>query len=163
MMISEYLFNNENAHECIVKSDDDIVRFFNRLLMFGAFSKKAGYKIYLGDPLGKGVLNDGDPISALYKLYGIADQSKAGFLLGRRVSENMSYDLDVYSYKRLYAPTLHFAITNDVQSKTSELLMHIQKDRRNQVSGVIIDDAKKIIILTSATPSMMTDDDLEKV
>jgi len=163
MMISEYLFSSENAHEFIINSNDDITRFFNRLLMFGAFSKKAGYKIYLGDPLGKGVLNDGDPVSALYKLYGIADQSKTGFLLGRRVSENMSYDLDVYSYKRLYVPTLHFAITNDVQSKTSELLMHIQKDRRNQVSGVIIDDAKKIIILTSATPSMMTDDDLEKL
>jgi len=163
MMISEYLFSSENAHEFIINSNDDITRFFNRLLMFGAFSKKAGYKIYLGDPLGKGILNDGDPVSALYKLYGIADQSKTGFLLGRRVSENMSYDLDVYSYKRLYVPTLHFAITNDVQSKTSELLMHIQKDRRNQVSGIIIDDAKKIIILTSATPSMMTDDDLEKL
>lgn len=163
MMISEYLFSNEDAHEYMINSNDDIARFFNRLLMFGAFSKRAGYKIYLGDPLGKGVLNDGDPISALYKLYGIADQSKAGFLLGRRVSEKMSYDLDVYSYKRLYDLTLHFAITNDVQSKTSELLMHVQKDRRNQVSGIIIDDAKKIIILTSVTPSMMTDDDLEKL
>lgn len=163
MMISEYLFRNENAHECIINSDDDIVRFFNKLLMFGAFSKKAGYKIYLGNPLGKGVLNEGDPISALYKLYGIADQSKAGFLLGRKVSESMSYDLDAYSYKQLYVLTRHFAITNDVQSKTSELLTHIQKDRRNQVSGIIIDDAKKIIILTSVTPSMMTDDDLEKL
>lgn len=163
MMIDEYLYDKSNAFEMNFKAGDDFDRFLKRRLRFGAFSKMAGYVVYLGYPLGKGHVAEADEIASLYKLYGIAYQSRNGFLLGRRISVKMPYNLTLYGYKQLFNPTRQFAVTNDLQAKTIDLVDKIQKDHRTQINGVIVDDLKKIVILTSVTPSGMSPDILEKV
>lgn len=163
-MINEYLYslNQSSVHAFSdVKAFADFVQK-NTGFVWGKRIDR--YQTVIGLPLGIGEDPKTHTQGALYQVYGIAGQSKHQFLLGRKVPKSMTYDVTLKSFKTgLYQVTEHFAVSNDVRSQTSDLLNKIQKDHRKQVSGVIVDNDLKLIILTSVLPHEMKDQQLEPV
>lgn len=163
MMIKEYLYRNEDAYERPFIDESDFETFIRRNTRFGVLSKLSQYYVVIGTPVGIGEDPDTKFQSPLYLIYGIATQTARNFLLGRKTPSTMDYDVTLDTYSRQFKPTLQYAVTNDISASTDLLAKHIQKDHRIQVSGVIVDKLKKLIILTSTLPSDMMSENLEPI
>jgi len=162
-MIKEYMFSSDNASELEIISKDDFNNFLKKEVGFLFNHRLREFHIVIGVPLGIGENKINKSNGPLYNIYGIVTQLRNGFLFGRKIPSSLKYDVTLKEYKKRYVSTLHYAVSNDVRSKTSDLIKNIAKDHRKQVSGLIIDKKEKLIILTSVIPSVMKSQKLEPV